>query len=127
MGKKLYVGNLSYTINDNDLRQMFAEHGSVVSAQVILEKGSNRSKGFGFVEMQTEEAAQAAIAALNAKNIAGRALTVNVARPLEPRNNNGGAQRRGRDKPSGPRRHDNRDDRRPTDRPAHGTHKTDSR
>ncbi len=104
MGKKLYVGNLSYTINDNDLRQMFAEHGSVVSAQVILEKGSNRSKGFGFVEMQTEEAAQAAIAALNAKNIAGRALTVNVARPLEPRNNGADAQRRGRSKHSGQRR-----------------------
>lgn len=125
MGKKLYVGNLSYSINDNDLRQMFAEYGGVVSAQVILEKGSKRSKGFGFVEMQTEEEAQAAVSALHAKNVAGRALTVNIARPLEPRNNNSGTQRRGRDKPSsGPRRHD---DRRPTTHPAQDPHKTDTK
>ncbi len=81
MGKKLYVGNLSYNIGKNDLEQMFAAHGTVVSAQVITDRGTGRSKGFGFVEMSTEQEAQAAIAALNGKSLDGRDLTVNEARP----------------------------------------------
>ena len=99
MGTKLYVGNLSYDINKSDLEQMFAAHGTVTSAQVITDRETQRSKGFGFVEMGTEQEAQAAIAALNGKSIDGRALTVNEARPQEPRTGGGGAggagQRRG--------------------------------
>lgn len=99
LGKKLYVGNLSYDIKKGDLEQMFAEHGVVTSAQVITDRETQRSKGFGFVEMESEQAAQAAIAALNGKSIEGRALTVNEARPQEPRGAGGGGgfggQRRG--------------------------------
>jgi len=99
LGTKLYVGNLSYDINKSDLEQMFAAHGTVTSAQVITDRETQRSKGFGFVEMGTEQEAQAAIAALNGKSIDGRALTVNEARPQEPRTGGGGAggagQRRG--------------------------------
>ena len=96
MGTKLYVGNLSYGIKSSDLEQMFAAHGPVTSAQVISDRETQRSKGFGFVEMASESAAQAAIAALNGKNVEGRALTVNEARPQEPRSAGGfgGAQRR---------------------------------
>lgn len=85
MGKKLYVGNLSYNIGKNDLEQMFAAHGTVVSAQVINDRGTGRSKGFGFVEMGTDQEAQAAITALSGKSIDGRNLTVNEARPQEGR------------------------------------------
>jgi cold-inducible RNA-binding protein len=81
MGKKLYVGNLAYSIGDSDLQQMFAAHGTVNSAQVIMDRETGRSKGFGFVEMGTDQEAQAAIAACNGKEIEGRALTVNEARP----------------------------------------------
>jgi RNA recognition motif-containing protein len=81
MGKKLYVGNLAYSVSDSDLQQMFAPHGSVQSAQVIMDRDTGRSKGFGFVEMGSEEEAQAAIAALNGQERDGRALTVNEARP----------------------------------------------
>ena len=96
MGTKLYVGNLSYDINKSDLEQMFAAHGTVTSAQVITDRETQRSKGFGFVEMGSEQAAQAAIAALNGKSIDGRALTVNEARPQEPRSGGfGGGARRG--------------------------------
>ena len=97
MGTKLYVGNLSYDINKNDLEQMFAAHGTVTSAQVITDRETQRSKGFGFVEMGSDQEAQAAIAALNGKSIDGRALTVNEARPQEPRSGGGGfgGQRRG--------------------------------
>ena len=99
MGTKLYVGNLSYNINKNDLEQMFAAHGTVTSAQVITDRETQRSKGFGFVEMGSDQEAQAAIAALNGKSIDGRALTVNEARPQEPRSGGGGGgfggQRRG--------------------------------
>ncbi|MFT3847353.1 MAG: RNA-binding protein [Propionivibrio sp.] len=96
MGTKLYVGNLSYAIKSSDLEQMFAAHGVVTSAQVISDRETHRSKGFGFVEMGSSQEAQAAIAALNGKSVEGRALTVNEARPQEPRSGNGlgGGQRR---------------------------------
>jgi RNA recognition motif-containing protein len=90
LGKKLYVGNLSYNTGKNDLEQMFGAHGTVVSAQVITERETGRSKGFGFVEMSTDNEAAAAISALNGKNVDGRALTVNEARPPQE-----GAGRRG--------------------------------
>ncbi len=99
MGTKLYVGNLSYDLNKNDLEQMFAAYGTVTSAQVITDRETQRSKGFAFVEMGSEQEAQAAIAGLNGKNVDGRALTVNEARPQEPRSGGGGGgfggQRRG--------------------------------
>ncbi len=81
MGKKLYVGNLPYSVSDSDLQQMFEAHGTVVSAQVIMDRDTGRSKGFGFVEMSSDAEAQAAIAALNGKESGGRSLTVNEARP----------------------------------------------
>ena len=90
MGKKLYVGNLTYEVTDAALEQMFAPHGTVQSAQVIMDRDSGRSKGFGFVEMSSAGEAQAAIAALNGKEVDGRALTVNEAKPRE-----GGGGRRG--------------------------------
>ena len=90
MGTKLYVGNLSYTISKNDLEEMFGAHGTVTSAQVIMDRETQRSKGFAFVEMGSEQQAQAAIAALNGKSVDGRALTVNEARPQEPRSGGGG-------------------------------------
>ncbi len=90
MGKKLYVGNLSYSIDRSGLEQMFAAYGAVVSAQVISDRETQRSKGFGFVEMGSEQEAQAAIAALNGKSVDGRDLTVNEARPQEPRSGGGG-------------------------------------
>ena len=81
MGKKLYVGNLSYGISDSDLQRLFEPHGVVQSAQVIIDRDTGRSKGFGFVEMGSDQEAQAAISALNGKEIEGRPLTVNEARP----------------------------------------------
>ena len=81
MGKKLYVGNLTYGVTDSTLQQMFEPHGTVQSAQVIMDRDTGRSKGFGFVEMGSDQEAQAAIAALNGKEVEGRALTVNEARP----------------------------------------------
>src|SRR5438874_10517173 len=81
MGKKLYVGNLGYAVSDSDLVKMFEAHGTVESAQIIMDRDTGRSKGFGFVEMKTDQEAQAAIAALNGKEADGRALTVNEARP----------------------------------------------
>jgi len=94
VGKKLYVGNLSYNVDKTNLEQMFAPHGTVVSAQVITDRDSGRSKGFGFVEMGSDQEAQAAIAALNGKNLEGRNLTVNEARPQEGRGGGGGGGRR---------------------------------
>ncbi len=85
MAKKLYVGNLSYGTTDSDLQGMFEEFGSVQSAQVIMDRESGRSKGFGFVEMRSDQEAQAAINALNGKEVDGRALTVNEAKPREDR------------------------------------------
>ncbi len=90
MGTRLYVGNLSYNLGKNELEQMFAAHGTVVSAQVITDRDTGRSKGFGFVEMGSEAEAQAAISALNGKNLEGRNLTVNEARPQESRGGGGG-------------------------------------
>lgn len=90
MSKKLYVGNLAYSIGKSELEQMFAPHGTVNSAQVITERDSGTSKGFGFVEMASEREAQAAIAALNGKSVDGRNLIVNEARPQEPRSGGGG-------------------------------------
>lgn len=83
MGKKLYVGNLSYGVDDGALEQLFAAHGTVQSAQVVMDRDTGRSKGFGFVEMSSDAEAQAAIQALNGQQVEGRALTVNEARPKE--------------------------------------------
>lgn len=96
MGKKLYVGNLSYDVSSSDLEQLFAQHGSVQSAQIINDRETGRSKGFGFVEMANDNEAQAAIAALNGQQHGGRALTVNEARPREERG--GGFGGGGRDR-----------------------------
>jgi RNA recognition motif-containing protein len=90
MGKKLYVGNLAYGITDSDLETMFAPHGTVQSAQVIMDRDTGRSKGFGFVEMGSDQEAQTAIQALNGKEVDGRALTVNEARPKEGGGGGGG-------------------------------------
>lgn len=90
MGKKLYVGNLSYDTSSDDLKQLFAAHGSVTSADVIMDRTSGRSKGFGFVEMSTDAEAQAAIGALNGQDHNGRPLTVNEAKPREDRPRGGG-------------------------------------
>src|SRR3954447_19516037 len=90
MGKKLYVGNLAYGVTDSDLETMFGAHGTVQSAQVIMDRETGRSKGFGFVEMGSDQEAQAAITALNLKQIEGRALTVNEAKPREDRGGGGG-------------------------------------
>jgi RNA recognition motif-containing protein len=90
MGKRLYVGNLSYGVSSSDLEQMFTPHGAVASAEVISDKMTGRSKGFGFVEMSTDESAKAAIDALNGKEHDGRALTVNEAKPREERSFGGG-------------------------------------
>lgn len=90
MGKKLYVGNLSYQVDSSELEQLFSPHGQVVSAQIINDRDTGRSKGFGFVEMSNDQEAQAAITALNGQQHNGRALTVNEARPREERAGGGG-------------------------------------
>ena len=90
MAAKLYVGNLSYGVTDADLEAMFAPHGTVQSAQVIMDRDTGRSKGFGFVEMGSSQEAQAAIDAMNGKEVDGRKLTVNEARPREERRGGGG-------------------------------------
>jgi RNA recognition motif-containing protein len=81
MGKKLYVGNLGYGVTDSDLQRLFEAHGTVQSAQIIIDRDTGRSKGFGFVEMSSDQEAQAAIAAMNGKDEGGRAMTVNEAKP----------------------------------------------
>ena len=90
MGSKLYVGNLSYNTTGSDLEQLFAAHGTVSSAEVISDRDTGRSKGFGFVQMGSDAEAQAAIAALNGQQHDGRALTVNEAKPREDRPRTGG-------------------------------------
>ena len=90
MGKKLYVGNLTYNVNESDLEALFAQYGNVQSAQIIVDRDTNRSKGFGFVEMDTEAEAQASIQGLNGHDHEGRNLTVNEAKPREPRSGGGG-------------------------------------
>jgi len=90
MGRKLYVGNLTYGVTNESLEQMFAPHGTVQSAQIIMDRDTGRSKGFGFVEMGSDQEAKAAIAAMNGKEVDGRALTVNEAKPKEERGGGGG-------------------------------------
>ena len=90
MGKKLYVGNLAYGVTDADLQRLFEVHGTVQSAQVIMDRDTGRSKGFGFVEMGSDQEAQAAIQALSGKEVDGRALTVNEARPKTEGGRGGG-------------------------------------
>ncbi len=100
MGKKLYVGNLSYDISSSDLEALLAAHGTVLSAEVISDRATGRSKGFGFVEMESEDEANAAIEALNGQQSGGRALTVNEAKPRQPRSGGygGGGGGGGRDR-----------------------------
>jgi len=93
VAKKLYVGNLTYEVSSSDLEKMFQAHGKVESAQVIVDRDTGRSKGFGFVEMGTPQEAQAAITALNGQDSNGRALTVNEAKPREERGGGGGSSR----------------------------------
>ncbi|AOW15221.1 RNA-binding protein [Hydrogenophaga crassostreae] len=85
MGNKLYVGNLPYTVRDEDLQQSFSEFGSVTSAKVMMERDTGRSKGFGFVEMGSDAEAQAAVEGMNGQSLGGRSLVVNEARPMEAR------------------------------------------
>ena len=90
MGKKLYVGNLSYDVDSSELQRMFEPYGAVQSAQVITDRATGRSKGFGFVEMGTDQEAQAAIEALAGKQVGGRSLVVNEAKPRVDRGGGGG-------------------------------------
>ena len=90
MGKKLYVGNLSYEVSTSDLESMFSPHGTVESAQVIEDRSTGQSKGFGFVEMSSDGEAQAAMSALDGQDHGGRALKVNEAKPRESRGGGGG-------------------------------------
>jgi RNA recognition motif-containing protein len=90
MGRKLYVGNLGFNVSSADLEQLFAPHGTVQSAQVITDRSTGQSRGFGFVEMDSDQEAQAAMAALNGQEHDGRALTVNEARSRESRGGGGG-------------------------------------
>jgi len=90
MGKKLYVGNMGYEVSSADLEQLFTPHGQVQSAEVINDRSTGRSKRFGFVEMSSDQEAQAAIAALNGRDHGGRLLTVNEAKPRAPRTGGGG-------------------------------------
>ncbi len=90
MGNKLYVGNLPYSVRDNDLEQAFGQFGQVVSARVMMERDTGRSKGFGFVEMASQEEATAAIEGMNGQALGGRNVVVNEARPMEARPRTGG-------------------------------------
>ena len=102
MGKKLYVGSLPYSVNDSSLEALFAPHGTVDSAKVIMDRDSGRSKGFGFVEMSNDQEAQEAMSKLNGTELEGRTITVNEARPQAPRDSGsrggfgGGGGSRGR-------------------------------
>ncbi len=93
MNKKIYVGGLSYSVTDTQLEQLFAAHGTVESAKVITDRETDRSRGFGFVEMSTVEEAEKAIAALNGTQHEGRTLTVNISKPREDRPRAGGGYR----------------------------------
>ncbi len=103
MATKLFIGNLDYAVGEDELKEMFASYGDIASAFVIKDKMSGRSKGFGFVELEDAEAAQTAIKDLNGKEVNGRAMVVNEARPQEDRprrdfgGNRGGGDRGGRD------------------------------
>jgi len=101
MNTKLFVGNLSFNTTENQLQDLFAAHGNVIEVDLIMDKFSGRPRGFGFVTMETKEAAEAAIQALNGKQVDGRAMTVNEARPREerpPRSGGGGGYRGGGDR-----------------------------
>src|SRR5881628_1936918 len=93
MGKRLYVGNLPFSATDESLRQMFKQAGQVESARIITDRDTGRSKGFGFVEMSTEQEAADAITKFNGVEVEGRSLTVNEARPMAPRDGGGGGGR----------------------------------
>ena len=95
MATKLFVGRLSYDSTDDSVRALFAQHGTVISAQVIIDRNTNKSKGFAFVEMEDQAAAQAAIKALDGNEFEGRNIIVNVARPPEDRSQSGGNNFRG--------------------------------
>ena len=97
MSAKLFVGNLSFNITENDLQDAFAAHGTVIEANLMMDRATGRPRGFGFVTMGIPEEAQKAIEALNGKELGGRALTVNIARPREERPAGGGGR-------GGPRR-----------------------
>ena len=101
MSKKLYVGNLTYNVNEADLEALFAPFGTVQSAQIIVDRDTNRSKGFAFVEMGSDAEAQAAIQGLNGRDHGGRNLTVNEAKPREPRSGGGGGGYGGRGRGGG--------------------------
>jgi RNA recognition motif-containing protein len=94
MSNKIYIGNLSFNTTENDLQDAFAAHGTVVEANLMLDRMTNRPRGFGFVTMSTAEEAQKAITALNGTEMDGRAVTVNLARPREERTGGGGGGRR---------------------------------
>ncbi len=96
MGKKLYVGNLSFETTASEVEKLFSEHGSVESAEVINDRMTGRSKGFGFVQMQSDSEAEAAITALNGQDFGGRTLTVNEAKPRTERSGGGGGGGGGR-------------------------------
>jgi RNA recognition motif-containing protein len=93
MNKKLYVGGLPYSVTDEQLMELFEAHGTVESAKVITDRYTDRSRGFGFVEMSTVEEAEAAIQALNGSELGGRTLTVNISKPREDRSRNSGGAR----------------------------------
>ena len=95
MGSKLYVGGLPYSATEQQLSDLFGAHGAVASARIITDKFTGQSRGFGFVEMSSDSEAQAAISALNGSDMGGRTLTVNEARPQEPRGGGGGGGRGG--------------------------------
>jgi RNA recognition motif-containing protein len=90
MGKKIYVGNLSYNVGDQELGEVFAQYGNVESARIVIDRESGRSKGFAFVEMSTDEEAKEAIEKLNGTELGGRNMNVSEAKPMAPRENRGG-------------------------------------
>jgi RNA recognition motif-containing protein len=94
MNKKLYVGGLPYSVTDEQLSELFESHGTVESAKVITDRYTDRSRGFGFVEMSTQEEAEQAIQALNGSELGGRSLTVNISKPREERPRSGGSRNR---------------------------------
>lgn len=96
MGRKLYVGNLGYDVNDEQLSQLFSAHGTVDSASVIMDRSTGRSKGFAFVEMSSNEEAQAAMSALDGQDVGGRSIKVNEAKPRTDSGGGGGGGGRGR-------------------------------
>ena len=91
MATKLFVGSLSFNVTEDELKELFAAHGTIVSCSIIMDRDTNRSKGFGFVEMESEDEAQAAIKALDGQQISGRTIAVNIAKPKTDRPAGGGS------------------------------------